>query len=46
MPKRYPPEQKQEALALLDLHNSVPTVQRLTRIPESTLYRWRSEALS
>ena len=44
MPKRYPPEQKQEALDLLQLHNNnVPTVRQLTGIPYSTLYYWRDQ---
>ena len=43
MPKRYPPNRKSEALELLAIHDKVSTVQRLTGIPATTLYRWRDQ---
>ena len=44
MPKAYPPDQKQEALRLLAIHNdNVSIVHNLTKIPRSTLYYWRSQ---
>ena len=47
MPKRYPPERKQEALDLLDLYSyDLSIVQRLTGISLPTLYRWRRHKFS
>lgn len=47
MPKRYTPDQKQEALRLLAIHNgNVPIVNQLTGIPRATLYYWRRTELS
>ncbi|MCE2472192.1 MAG: transposase, partial [Anaerolineae bacterium] len=44
MPKPYPPDQKQEALRLLELYNyNVSTVVQLTDISHTTLRRWRDE---
>ena len=44
MPKKYPKDQKLNALALLSMYgNNVSTVHQLSGIPIRTLYRWRSE---
>ena len=44
MPKRYPSDQKREALDLLKIHDyKVSIVQSLTGIPASTLYNWRDQ---
>lgn len=46
MPKTYATSRKREALDLLSTYDQVSTVQHLTGIPYSTLYRWRKAEFS
>ena len=46
MPKKYPADQKREAIELLGIYDKVSTVRQLTGIPLSTLYRWRDQQFS
>lgn len=43
MPKKYPQQQKLDALMYLAMHNNINTTHQLTGIPTRTLRRWRAE---
>lgn len=43
MSRRYSPDQKAEALALLQANGSISQTSMMTEIPERTLYTWRRE---
>lgn len=43
MPKKYPKQQKIDALVQLSMYENINTVHQLTGIPTRTLRRWRAE---